>query len=362
MQFALATSLTTALRVLEVDLLRDWDIGHSETWGKVGHYKIAAKACELVSDPALRTLLLANQANIAVTDADILNGNLPSNNQAAFVALADVPDLIWRSKRRRDAANHFADLDAVVEAPGPLQGKSLASLFDEDAQSLSRDNWLAVYSALGHDAVKEQGALPFRVWEFYNEMVDAVAHGDVLRFVAAAGVSAHYVGDAVQPLHVSHLHHGRPGHDGEDRVHSVYETNMLDRMRAEVLAGVNGALAGSAASQFVGSGSEAAQRVTELMIGTLNAIEPLEVIDAFNAEEGSARIQHMWDMLGPRTVQRMVAGSLALAELWESAWRQGNGAAISPGQLGKMPQAGLMDLYNNRDWVEARWLRNITVG
>jgi uncharacterized protein (DUF486 family) len=51
MQFALATSLGTVCRVLDVEVVRDWDIGLSEYWGKVGHYKIGAKACELVSDP-----------------------------------------------------------------------------------------------------------------------------------------------------------------------------------------------------------------------------------------------------------------------------------------------------------------------
>src|SRR6185295_15305052 len=45
MQFALATCLSTILRELDLDVIPDWNIGHSEYWGKTGHYKIAAKAC-----------------------------------------------------------------------------------------------------------------------------------------------------------------------------------------------------------------------------------------------------------------------------------------------------------------------------
>src|SRR5262249_36617312 len=48
--FALATSLSTVCRQLNVRIVRDWNVGHRETWGKVAHYKIGAKACDLVAD------------------------------------------------------------------------------------------------------------------------------------------------------------------------------------------------------------------------------------------------------------------------------------------------------------------------
>jgi len=48
-QFALATCLSTICRELDVNVIRDWQVGHSEYWGKLGHYKIGAKACELVT-------------------------------------------------------------------------------------------------------------------------------------------------------------------------------------------------------------------------------------------------------------------------------------------------------------------------
>jgi hypothetical protein len=56
------------------------------------------------------------------------------------------------------------------------------------------------------------GLLPFRVWQIYDAMVDFVKNGERDKFVCAAGVLAHYVGDACQPLHISFLHHGDPDH------------------------------------------------------------------------------------------------------------------------------------------------------
>ena len=43
--YALATSLSTACNLLEVDIVRDWNVEIPNTWGKTGHFKIAAKAC-----------------------------------------------------------------------------------------------------------------------------------------------------------------------------------------------------------------------------------------------------------------------------------------------------------------------------
>src|SRR6202007_1438527 len=88
-QFALATSLSQVCRALDLDVVREWGVGLSEYWGKVGHYKVGAFACELVTSKKLRTLMMANQAVIGVSDADLLAGKLPNNNQPEFVALAD---------------------------------------------------------------------------------------------------------------------------------------------------------------------------------------------------------------------------------------------------------------------------------
>jgi hypothetical protein len=69
--------------------------------------------------------------------------------------------------------------------------------------------------------------LPFRIWQIYDEMVEFVQQKKLVDFVCAAGIMAHYVGDACQPLHTSQLHDGPPGeHSG---VHSAFESTMLDK-------------------------------------------------------------------------------------------------------------------------------------
>ena len=56
------------------------------------------------------------------------------------------------------------------------------------------------------------GLLPFRVWQLYDAMVDALDEGSKDKFLCAAGTLAHYIGDSCQPLHISYLHHGDPDH------------------------------------------------------------------------------------------------------------------------------------------------------
>ena len=126
-QTALATFLSTICQRLDVELLPAHNIGHREYWGKLGHFKVAAKACELVSHPKLKKLLKANVGRIAYSD-DVLTGKLPTfpNPTKQFVPLADVADLVWRTTRKMDRANHFADMDQ--EGTGQFAGQTLLDL------------------------------------------------------------------------------------------------------------------------------------------------------------------------------------------------------------------------------------------
>ena len=357
-QFALATNLSRICRALDVDLVRDWATGLSEYWGKVGHYKVGAKACELVRSAKLKTLLLANQERIGVSDANIVDGKLPMNNQAEFVALADVADLVWRSKRGKDAANHFADMDE--EGHGPFAGKTLMELWAASAANRTPAKWTAFYNSMPTPPIdRHRGALPFRVAEIYEEMVKFVSAKKVAEFVCAAGLVAHYVGDACQPLHVSKLHHGRPGHD-EDDVHSVYETKMLDRRAAELVEGVNSSVGSKKAPATPIVGSAAAANLTvELMRKTFDLIAPMEVIDAYNAQQGQQRVEHMWDVLGTRTCKTIANGALTLAHLWQSAWLEGNGNQIPSTKLKTISTTTLKDLYLKKTFLESNWLKDM---
>ncbi|MBL8915748.1 MAG: hypothetical protein JNM17_33925, partial [Archangium sp.] len=356
---ALATSLSTALRELEVDLVRDWANGISEYWGKVGHYKVGAAACTLMRDAKLAKLMKANVERIGVSDERIKNGLLPGESTTAFVALADVPDLVWRATRKKDAANHFADMDE--KGFGAFDGKTLMDLWDDGLRTPK--DWTRFYDekevATGESiADKHRGALPFRVKELYLAMVKAVKAKRLAEFICAAGVLAHYVGDACQPLHVSYLHHGRPGHD-EDKVHSIYESTMLDRFAEKVIVGVNAKLGTTKATATVQGGDEAASVVVALMKRTIKKLPPIEVIEAFNAEDGKDRLPHMWTTLGARTIDCLADGSKTLAKLWESAWKEGGGSAIAQDKLVAQTEKSLLDLYLDKKFLEPNWLKDL---
>ena len=97
-------------------------------------------------------------------------------------------------------------------------GKTLrGALPGGPAANVSVPFWQAFYTGLGHIESADRGLLPFRVWQFFDAMVDALQRKDVTRYVCAAGLVAHYVGDACQPLHGSVLADGFPGRSGQGR-------------------------------------------------------------------------------------------------------------------------------------------------
>jgi hypothetical protein len=157
MQFALATCLSTVCRELDVDILPDWNTGHSDYWGKLGHYKIGAKACSLVSSAKLKKLMLGNIDVIAFDDDAIRSGELKRIDANQFVPLADVPDLVWRKTRKKDDGNHFADMDE--QGVDGFKNKTLLKLC-EDPANVSVAIWNSFMIAWYR---LQRGALPFRL-------------------------------------------------------------------------------------------------------------------------------------------------------------------------------------------------------
>ncbi|MET0554726.1 MAG: S1/P1 Nuclease [Vicinamibacteria bacterium] len=351
LQFALATSLSTVCRLLDVELVRDWNIGHSEYWGKVGHYTVAAKACALATG-LCGQLFQANLTNISFADAKINKGDLDRVSSDGFVPLADVADLVWRTKRPKDRNNHFADLDQ----PGALEfdGRTLLDLCAESIDNIDVAVWNRFYASIG---AASRGALPFRVWQMYDAMVEAIRGGDVNRYLCAAGLLAHYVGDACQPLHVSELHHGESAAD--KNVHSDYETRMLDRFAVQLLGFVNGTLATLSAKRDLQGGREAAAHVIQLMRATVAELSPQEVVDVWRDTKGRTHIAQMWEALGQRTASCIARGARVLADLWESAWTEGGGDALAPAKIRRLDRRTLERLYMDRDFLLAMTLQEM---
>lgn len=378
LQFALATCLSTICRDLDVELIRGWNIGQSRYWGKTGHYKIGAKACLLVSTPELRALMRANLRNIAFNDNLVALGSELHVETSVFVPLADVPDYIWRNRRRRPLPggghqfpDHFADMDERPSG-GPYAGRHLLDLCQDPAM-VDATAWASFYDSL-NKSDNERGELPFRVWQMYDAMVEFLRAGDVAQFVGAAGILAHYVGDACQPLHASHLHDGFP--NGSRGVHSAYETTLLERKAPELIDGINTKLAGVTAGPSLtflrglpGNGNQVAQSnggykaavsVVELMRKTRATLSPRRLINVYDSLRTNNRLRNgwhhdMWDAVGDATTSVMADGCLCLAQIWESAWLEGRGSG-NINDLDAVSRQRLRSLYYNNDFLPDMWL------
>lgn len=359
--YSLSTSLSNVCRELDIELVRGWNIDNNYSWGKTGHYKIAACACDIVSNEKLYQLLQANKKNISFTDEAMLNEAMKDAKWGQFCALADVADIVWRMTRKADESNHFSDMDE--SHPGVMDGKSLLELCRQE-DNIDIDVWNQYYRQMENvDPTKspnKRGALPFRVWQAFDLMVGYVKSHKLAEFICVGGTVSHYLGDACQPLHISYLHHGHPGVEEEKKVHTAYETNMLDKYMEQLLDGVNELNSGPQIYNTYAGGKEAAKTVIQVMDKVVTQIlSPEEVIDRFNEVDGRKRLENMWKKLGKRTIECVAAGSVNLALFWESAWAAGNGDEVfENSELEEIDQQKLMDLYLDDDFFPSYQLKD----
>jgi hypothetical protein len=370
--YALATALSTICRELDVDILRGHNTGLPPYWGELGHYSIGAKACLLlavttvVSSPNLGQLMAANLDRIGFNDTHLSAADFQTSG---FLPLADVPDTVWKKagagdRRPKENPNHFADVDQPL-AGNPHDGQTLLALCAEDPSRVNPGFWGEYYDRLGATAARERGLIPFRVQQLYEEMVRALRQTppELKRFIAAAGAMAHYVGDACQPLHSSFMHDGDPNdldEQGRPRargVHSAYETKMLDRHAAEVIALLNQELAQPAPMALVQGGHAASVATVDLMRRSHTRVPPKRLSDLF---ADTRLVQSLWEEFGPDTILVIADGARTLAMLWASAWADGNGdARVAPANLTAISKAELRTLYEDEDFVPSATLNEI---
>lgn len=304
-------------RVLKVEVVRDSGLSHNLYWGKAGHYKVPTTACKLAPANRPERLLTANLERIAVSDASIVLGQLPVGRSAQFVALADVADLVWHTRRPKDEATYFADMDR----PGGPSGNE-ATLLDlwSDPANRTPQTCTASYGYLATPPVDaHRGALLSRAKQFYELMLSAVLAGDAREFIAPAGTMAHYVGDACQPLHVYRFHHSRHGHPEDSAVPKDYESKLLGRFPADLVRKVNAAADSRTVTSLTVGGDAVADCVVRLMGLTIARLDPATVIDRWIAAKGQNYIADLWAELGQDTAAAIAEGALCLASLWQSA-------------------------------------------
>lgn len=355
-QLALGICLSTVCRELDVELISDWNIGHTEYWGEWGHVKIGAYATSQVDAnrfPNLSASLVSNADNIGIDDETLQN--LPPHQSGTFSPLADVADLVWRFSRKDDEFNHFADMDKQG-----ADGKTLLEMCAASAENIDPDVWNTYYAGIGED---RRGALPFRVWQIFDFMADFSRAGAVSDFVCAAGIVAHYVGDACQPLHISQYHHGYDLTDKKHAaVHSVYETTMVAKHGADLIQMIPEAGAAPVAEIVPGgrpTGRDAAKAVVALMQRTVVRLPPTQIVDLFNSDMGRGQVEDMWSKLKAPTAACMQDGAMTLARIWEAAWRAGQGEANAA--VGALAQDDLRHRYSDPSFLPSYKLQDVVL-
>jgi hypothetical protein len=404
--FTVATALSNVCKLLDVDLLTNCNRGVSGYWGRMGHYSIAAYAVQLVKEPTLKKLLEANLDSLSfdldtllqTSSTDLLKG-------ATFVPLADVADEVWKKFKTRPGGrdtvssgqgrttgpehpNHYADIDFPYE-----NGKTLRELCISDSkhyftpESFSKYyKWLSdTQPELGGSKAQpfKQGLLPFRVWQFFDAMKDFAARADggqgTASFLAAAGIAAHYLGDACQPLHGSVYADGDPTRkktfthpvSGKTEqvsygagIHSAYETAMIDRHKADLFPLIDKTVKKPKNGiKTYATGRDAGLSTIELMQATAELLPGISLCDAYEALGGGpsatvAVLDGLWERFDKPTAEVMALGARYLACLWESAWNAGKGNAARHA-IGPVQQSSLKKLYEDTNFMKSYELDKI---
>ncbi|MBZ5520639.1 MAG: hypothetical protein LAP21_00060 [Acidobacteriia bacterium] len=368
--FALATFLSTVCRALDIEVVRNWSIGHDEYWGKIGHFAVGWKACEML-DGSLASLMKKNQARIGFGNDRLSEGAAFRMGRGGFVPLGDVPDYVFvasKGIRPEEGSQHFADID-IYDIDG---GKTLLQRCIDDPRNVAASVWKAYFDGFAAAGVgPSEGCLPFRVWQIWDAMVSYLRKQDVLRFVAAAGILSHYVSDASQPLHCSYLHHGippmkevngrgyPPPHDSEEyaalkktresKIHAIFDEAILEVDAATTLRTLDTQLARASKNKMkIESGHDAAVQTVRLMFNSQKRLPPMDIIKSDKPELGpKARAKELWSHENIRnaTIAALADSTRLLAATWKAAWHIGGGDRIAKSKLVTLAESDLEKVY-----------------
>lgn len=398
--FSVATSLSNVCKLLDVELVVEGSDSLSGTWGAVGHYTIGSLAIDQVQNATLKAFLQANADRLSI-EVDAIKGDLKNSDllESGFVPLADVPDIVWKDfasphinrkgqdigvKGGRDTQssghgstgpehpNHHCDADRPFANHATLPEACIAN-----PNLITAAKWNEYFDAFP-ETVDElhRGILPFRVWQIFERMKDAAASHPA-RFIAAAGILSHYVGDASQPLHGSTMADGIKGEQPDnprlserkdektkqrlpafrgEGVHTAYETDMINSaVKKKVLfPEILSHLGSHHGMALVHDGRAAAKATLTLMRDVAQILPPRDIIDVFEASfaPGATHVGALWEGTHTQTGKVMALGVRVLAMLWDAAWAAGGGHT----NAGQITKPVLRSLYE-----DTNFLRSVTV-
>ena len=146
-------------------------------------------------------------------------------------------------------------------------------------------------------------------------------------------------------------------------MHEDYETHMLDSNRTKLVQAVNAKLNGQrvTGAELYTTGPEAADHIVQLMGFVIRHLKPEDIITVWKNAQGPNRSEKMWNALGDKTSDCIVAGARALAAFWESAWREGRKGhpALPSSKIESVSRTTLMLKYKNSKLFESNWLKDM---
>ncbi len=268
------------------------------------------------------------------TGHQIINGNfgkyLPMSLQSLFEKssyyIQHASDADFRkSADPSESPKHFIDIDAYPEfAAGTL--------------AHDYDSLLAKY---GSPTVIRNGILPWAISSTYNSLVVYLDNGDHEKVDSVIADLGHYIGDAFQPLHCTENYDGKL--TGTGRIHSRFETGLLDRYQGNVT------IDPLVADRIDTTALEFAFRV----IGESNVLVG-EILDAdtyartVDPQYGTAYYDAMWSRLDTMMSERLQSASEALASLVYSAWLDAGSPSLTSGIPVLVPSTfSVSEIYPN---------------
>lgn len=250
-------------------------LGSVYGWGGVGH-RLVNEGAIYHLPPELKSFYLAHKQII--------------------VKEAVTPD-IWKERDASERFRHYIDLDYYGNYPFPL--------FPADRED--------VIKKYGREKVKKWGTLPWRIEEFFEELILAFRKKDTKEIVEISAWLGHYVADGHVPLHTTKNFDGQL--TDQHGIHKRFEGKMVKMFKNRFV---------------VHSSSPAAEveNVLEFVFSFLKEgyldIDKILKADLIAKQHGNTKSQSYFTALyqetGEIAKKRISKASHSLASLWYTAW------------------------------------------
>lgn len=245
-------------------------------WGTVGHLFINTQAVNNL--PASMSVFINAGAYFGAhaSDADTRKGKDPAEGPKHFI------DIDWYPS--------FQDITANVDSLNGLYGSS---------------------------TVSSHGLLPWATVQTYDSLVAALRRGSMAGAESIAADLGHYVGDGHQPLHVAVNYDGQQ--TGNDGIHSRYETTIINTYASNLSVTPVPAVYVPDKFSFVMAYLLVSNSLVDSILRGDNGAK---FASGWNGS-GSAPAAYtaeLWNETRSVTLGEMRGATVALADLWFSAW------------------------------------------